>query len=123
MNIVLSTSDGKPIQQFDLAGQGITLFLRWIIMATVLVWMILCVSDLGKWSCSGAVKRLMPLQPATLILIARFSADSLLAIIAGSLGVWVLGDGVLSCVAIVVYVMFWSFAGQVIFIRKSSSDT
>ena len=114
VNITMTTVDGKPIQQFDLAGQGVTMFLRWVIMVTILVWLILCVSDLGKWTCSGAVRRMIPLQPATLIMLTRFSADSLLAIVAGCLGLGLLEDGFCSYLAIIAYVLFWSFFGIIL---------
>lgn len=111
VNIAMSTFDGRPIDSFDLADRGVTVFLRWIVMVILLVWLLLCASDLGRWRCSGAVKRLIPLRSATILMCARFSADSLLGMISGCLGVLALGDGLYSCIAVVAYVLFWSCAG------------
>lgn len=105
--VTMKTVDGRDLDQLELADSGITVLLRWLVSAVLLVWMLLCAADLGRWQTSGAVKRLMPLRSATCLLTAKVSADGLLAAVAGFAALLLLGDGLGGCAAVASYVVFW----------------
>lgn len=112
--ITMYTPDGEPLHPFQMADHGLQQFLRWVLSTTLLVWILLSICDLGRWRAGSAVKRLLPLLSPTTAMLPRLCADSILAILSGCLGAWLIGDGFTGCAAITVYVLFWSGIGLII---------
>lgn len=107
VNVKLSTPDGSPLEPVELGKKTTDTILRWILSASLLVWMLLSAADLGRWSRTGAASRLRPLRPVTALLLSRIGADGLLALSAGCLAQLLLGGGILGCLATAGYVLLW----------------
>lgn len=106
--VTMRTVDGRALDQLELADSGIRALLRWLVSAVLLVWMLLCAADLGRWYSTPAVKRMRPLRSSTCLMAAKISADGLVAFAAGSVALLILGDGLAGCAAAAAYVAFWS---------------
>lgn len=108
VQITMYTPDGESLHPFQLADQGTTQFLRWILSMSLMVWLLLSCCDLGRWSGAGAAKRLLPMLTPTAAMLPRQAVDSLLGILSGCAGIAVIGDGFPGLLAVIGYVLFWS---------------
>lgn len=108
--VTMKTSDGAQLDPLTVAQGGVDALLRWVISAVLLVHMLLCTADLGKWFTSNGVRRMRPLRSATALLASRVSADGILAAAAGCAAMLLLGDGFAGCLAVATYVCFWASA-------------
>lgn len=105
--IHLSTPDGQPMVPLTLAEQGVDLILCWVVSAVLLVWLLLCATDLARWLQTPAVARMRPLRSATCLMIAKIGADGILALALACAAMTVLNTGVFGCAAVAGYGMFW----------------
>lgn len=105
--VTMKTADGRKLNPLSVAERGLDELMRWAISAVMLVHMLLCAADLGKWFSLPSVRRLVPLRSATMLLTARIGADAILVIAAGCAAALLLGDGFLGCLAVTGYVIFW----------------
>lgn len=111
VNITLSTPTGKALQPFQLADQGITGLLSWLVYISITIWLLLCIYDLGRWSSTYAAKRILPVRNAAVTLLAKLSADGILAAISGVLSMLVIGGGLYGCLAVLSCVLLWTGVG------------
>ena len=109
--VSMSTADGTPLEPFTLGGRGVQRILSWVISAAILVWMLLASYDLGRWSRSGAAKRLLPLRSFTLLICSRMATQWLLILLPAVIAVISVGGGIHGCVAVMGYSLFWGAAG------------
>jgi hypothetical protein len=114
VNICLSTPDGKPLEPVKLADQGVDLILCWVVSAVLLVWLLLCATDLSRWIQTPAARRMRPLRSATCLMAAKIGADGILALALGCTAMVVLKTGVFGCVAVVGYGLFWLSAAMLL---------
>jgi hypothetical protein len=108
--VSMSTAKGEPLDPFRLADSGITTMLYWCISGVLLVWMLLCATDLGQWISSPGSKRLVPIRCASCLMWAKIGADGILAWIAGCTAMLLLNAGISGCAAVTMYLMFWMSA-------------
>lgn len=106
--VSMTTASGKPLDVVELADSSITAVLRWLVSATLLVWLLLTAADLGRWLDSPAVKRLRPLRPATVLLLPRAMVDTIPALCGGCLALLLLGDGWDGCLSVLAFGLFLS---------------
>ena len=103
--IHMSTPDGSPISVPSVTAEGIRTFLLWGISAVMLIWILLTGAELGR-QFATSLRRLQPLQSATVILTARMGADTLIVCLAGCLCVLSLGVGLCGYLAVLLYCLF-----------------
>ena len=107
VEIHLSTPDGQPLEPVKLAARGVDLILCWVVSAVLLVWLLLCATDLARWLQSPAARRMRPLRCATCLMGAKIGGDGLLALILGCAAMITLKTGFSGCAAVASYVLFW----------------
>lgn len=107
VQIHLSTPDGQPLEPVKLAEKGVDLILCWVVSAVLLVWLLLCATDLARWIQAPAARRMCPLRPATCLMAAKVSGDGILAMILGCAAMITLKTGFFGCAAVASYVLFW----------------
>jgi hypothetical protein len=107
VQIRLSTPDGQPLEPLKLAEKGVDLILCWTVSAVLLVWLLLCATDLARWLQSPAARRMRPLRCATCLMGAKIGGDGLLALILGCAAMITLKTGFSGCAAVASYVLFW----------------
>lgn len=107
VQIHLSTPDGQPLEPVKLAARGVDLILCWVVSAVLLVWLLLCATDLSRWIQSPAARRMCPLRSATCLMGAKIGGDGLLALILGCAAMITLKTGFSGCAAVASYVLFW----------------
>lgn len=107
----MATADGTELQPFDLGGKSVQRILYWLISATILVWLLLAANDLGRWSRSGAAKRMHGVRSLTLLLCGRMSAEWLLILLSGWIAILAVGGGLAGCAAVLGYSLFWAALG------------
>lgn len=107
VQIRLSTPDGQPLEPLNLAEKGVDLILCWVVSAVLLVWLLLCATDLARWLQTPAARRLRPLRSATCLMTAKIGADGILALILGCIAMITLKTGFFGCAAVASYVLFW----------------
>ena len=117
--IHLSTPEGKPLAPLQLAEQGVDLILCWVVSAVLLVWLLLCATDLARWLQTPAAARMLPLRSATSLMLAKIGADVLLALAMTCAAMLVLKTGVFGCAAAAGYGLFWLSAA--VFLAHLSS--
>lgn len=108
IHINMYTPDGEALHPIRLAESGINQFLRWLLAISLLIWLLLCTCDLGRWNDSSAAKRMRPLLTPTAAMLPWLVADAALGILSGCLGMAIIGGGIAGFVAITVYVLMWS---------------
>lgn len=104
--VSMRTFDGARLQAFDLSTNGVRNILRWGICVSLLIWLLLSAVDLGRWSAQTATKRIFAVRSATSVMCAHMAADSLSVLLAGCIGMLILGDGLAGCCAVGCYVLF-----------------
>lgn len=109
--VTMQTADGTPLHPFELGSRSVQKILSWVISAAILVWMLLCAHDLGRWSHSGATKRILTLRSYTCVACARMAADWLLILLPSLIAMIAIGVGVYGCAAVCGYSLFWGAVG------------
>ncbi len=107
VQIHLSTPDGQPLEAVKLAEKGVDLILCWVVSAVLLVWLLLCATDLAQWIQTPAARRMRPLRSATCLMAAKIGADGILAMTLGCVAMITLKTGFFGCAAVISYVLFW----------------
>lgn len=105
--IHLTTSDGQPLESLKLADKGVDLILCWVVSAVLLVWLLLCATDLARWLQTPAARRMAPLRSATCLMAAKIGGDGILALLLGCTAMVTLKIGFPGALAISCYVIFW----------------
>ena len=105
--ISLTTPDGAPLEPLKLAEKGVDLILCWLVSAVLLVWLLLCATDLSRWLQRPAVKRMAPLQSPTCLMAAKIGGDAIWALSLGCVAMILLKTGVFGCGAVLGYGLFW----------------
>ena len=104
--ICLSTPDGEPLEPLRLAEKGVDLILCWVVSAVLLVWLLLCATDLSRWIQTPAAKRMRPMQTYTCLMGAKIGGDGILALMLACSAMIVLKTGVFGCTAVLGYGLF-----------------
>lgn len=107
VQIHLSTPDGQPLEPVKLAEKGVDLILCWVVSAVLLVWLLLCATDLSRWIQTPAARRMSPLRSATCLMGAKIGADGILVLSLSCIAMLALKTGFSGCAAVVSYGLFW----------------
>jgi hypothetical protein len=105
--IHLTTPDGEPLKPLALAARGVDLILCWVVSAVLLVWLLLCATDLARWLQTPAACRIRPLRCATCLMGAKIGGDGILALLLACAAMVSLKTGISGCAAVVSYGLFW----------------
>lgn len=103
--VVMKTADGQEMDPLQLGSTGLDTVLQWLILAVLLVWMLLCTADLGRYGVSDPVRRMKPLRPMTGLLAGKIAADAAIGGVSAICAMAVLGAGLAGCTAVVAYVL------------------
>ena len=106
----MSTSDGAPLEPLTLARRSTDVIMNWMVSAVILVWMFLSATDLGRWMETPAVRRMQSIRGRTMVMLSRIGADAVIAWVAGTAAVLILGGGLSASLAVLGYVLFWMAA-------------
>lgn len=107
VNVTLSTPDGEPLAPITLADRGVNLILCWVVSAVLLVWLLLCATDLARWIAAPAARRMKPMRSSTCLMAAKIGADGILTLLMAALSMVMLKTGLHGCAAVVCYGLFW----------------
>lgn len=107
VNVTLSTPDGEPLAPITLADRGVNLVLCWVVSAVLLVWLLLCATDLARWITTPAARRMQPMRSATCLMAAKIGADGILTLLMAAGAMVMLKTGLNGCAAVVCYGLFW----------------
>lgn len=112
--ITMTTYDGEPMEPLALGSRGLERVLCWTVSAMILIWLLLSTHELGLWSRTDAVKRMLPIRSITWLMCGRMAADWVLITLSGCAGVLIAGGGFNGCAAVMTYGIFWAGVGIVI---------
>lgn len=107
VNVILSTPDGEPLEPIELADRGVDLILCWVVSAVLLVWLLLCATDLARWIGTPAARRMVPLRSVTSLMVTKIGGDGVLTLLIASGAMVLLKTGVSGCMAVLCYGLFW----------------
>jgi hypothetical protein len=108
--VKMTTPDGTVLEPAVLGEQTRNTILLWLVSAVIFVRMLIGATDLGRWLETGAVKRMLPLQGKTRLMLSRIGADALLIWGSGTAAAFLLGAGWWGCIGVLGYVLFWTAA-------------
>ena len=110
VEVTMTTADGRELAPFQAAADGISGALLWMVSVVVLVWMLLCATDLSRWLQSSGTARLRPLRRDSCLMWPKICADGILACISGWSALAVLGADGAAWAALGLYVLLWMAA-------------